>query len=123
MYNRYIPQPDGSFRRNQIRESHKEPERDPVPMASIPPAPLPECPANPGNCLHCSERTSIRPPSAHKTKPPVQNISALRFLRQLLPKNFDAEDLLVVLLLLLMTGDNREDQNSSLLTLLLYLFL
>ena len=45
------------------------------------------------------------------------------FLKQLLPKNFDTEDLLVVLLLLLMAGDCRENQNSALLTLMLYLFL
>ena len=45
------------------------------------------------------------------------------FLRQLLPKDFDVEDLVVVLLLLLMAGDNQENQNTALLTLALYLFL
>lgn len=45
------------------------------------------------------------------------------FLRQLLPKEFDTEDLLIVLLLLLMAGDCQENQNTALLTLVLYLFL
>ncbi len=44
-------------------------------------------------------------------------------MKQLLPKNFDTEDLLIVLLLLLMAGDCREDQNTALLTLVLYLFM
>lgn len=47
----------------------------------------------------------------------------LQFFRQMLPGDFDAEDLLVVLLLLLMSGDCKEDQNTALLTLALYLFL
>ncbi len=45
------------------------------------------------------------------------------FLRQLLPKEFETEDLLIVLLLLLMSGDCQENQNTALLTLVLYLFL
>ena len=44
-------------------------------------------------------------------------------MRNLLPKDFGTEDLLVVLLLLLMAGENQEDQNTALLTLALYLFL
>ncbi len=47
----------------------------------------------------------------------------LQFFRQMLPGDFDTEDLLVVLLLLLMSGDCKEDQNTALLTLALYLFL
>ncbi len=45
------------------------------------------------------------------------------FLRNLLPGNFDTEDLLIVLLLLLMSGECQEDGNLPLLTLALYLFL
>lgn len=45
------------------------------------------------------------------------------FFKQLLPKDFGTEDLLIVLLLLLMAGDCPEDQNTALLTLALYLFL
>ena len=52
-----------------------------------------------------------------------ETTSVTGFLKQLLPKDFDAEDLVVVLLLLLMAGDCRENQNTALLTLVLYLFL
>lgn len=45
------------------------------------------------------------------------------FLKQLLPKDFETEDLLVVLLLLLISGDCQDNQNTALLTLALYLFL
>lgn len=59
--------------------------------------------------------------AANQKKAPA--VSAGSFLKQLLPKNFDTEDLLIVLLLLLMAGDCQEDQNTALLTLALYLFL
>lgn len=60
-------------------------------------------------------------PQRHR--PPQENTSVGSFLKQLLPKHFDTEDLLIVLLLLLMSGDCREDQNTALLTLMLYLFM
>ena len=52
-----------------------------------------------------------------------ENGNVSGFLKQLLPKDFEVEDLLVVLLLLLMSGDCQENQNTALLTLGLYLFL
>ena len=101
MYNRYVPQQDGSHRKNRVDEP-------PRPSASQnrPPAPLQEIP--------CA------PPVEHKN-PPTGNIGG--FLRQLLPKDFDTGDLIVVLLLLLMAGDKPEDRNTALLTLALYCFL
>ena len=118
MYNRYIPQPDGSYRKNQMQEPRREPER------FQPPPPPPQNITPPAvNCNICPNRPPQRPAAPHKPKPPAQNTGVLRFLKQLLPKDFDAEDLLVILLLLLMAGDCREDQNSALLTLALYLFL
>ena len=100
MYNRYIPQPDGSFRRNSIAEPPK-----PARSESASPAPPPP-----------------QPPAAPPQKP-VQHQSIGSFIKQLLPKGFDTADLLIVLLLLLMAGDCEEDQNTALLTLVLYLFL
>ena len=93
MYNRYIQQQDGSYRKNRI------PEQPPHPAE--PSIPAPEEP---------------RPLSR-------EGRSAESFLRQLLPKGLDTGDLLVIMLLLLMAGDCREDQNTALLTLALYLFL
>lgn len=54
---------------------------------------------------------------------PEQNASALPFLRNLLPKDFDTGDLLIVLLLILMAGDSPEEKNNAILTLALYLIL
>ena len=98
MYNRYVPQQDGSHRRNRV----EEPPR-PVP----PPQKAPE--------VHI-------PPPHPQTMPPIGG-SIGGFLRQLLPRDFDTGDLIVVLLLLLMAGDKPEDKNTALLTLALYCFL
>ena len=112
MYNRYIPQSDGSYRRNRIAESNQWPQKVPEqpanqnPLSSTNPSPMPFC-----------------PPEKANSKPSVNGGSVDSFLRQLLPKNFDTGDLLVILLLLLMAGDCKEEQNTALLTLGLYLFM
>ena len=117
MYNRYIPQPDGTYRRNRIQEVPPRPER-PVPT---PPAPSREPEPSPcGSCVHNPAPRRPMPPREHGHR---ETTSVTGFLKQLLPKDFDAEDLVVVLLLLLMAGDCRENQNTALLTLVLYLFL
>ena len=94
MYNRYIQQQDGSYRKNRIPEQQKSPE----PECPIPDAPAP-CP------------------------PPCRQQSAENFLRTLLPKGLDTGDLLIIVLLLLMAGDCEDEKNTALLTLALYLFL
>ena len=103
MYNRYIPKNDGSFQRRPFPDqpqntesSRRHPERPTQP--DQPPQPVP----------------SLKPP---------QHGSPVGFLKNLLPKDFDAGDLIVVLLLLLMAGDCEEDQNTALLTLALYFFM
>ena len=101
MYNRYIPQQDGSYRRSRI----EEPAHPSAPPHTPPPP---------------QERPSSPPVQEHRP-PPGGNIGG--FLRQLLPKDFDTGDLIVVLLLLLMAGDKPEDRNTALLTLALYCFL
>ena len=93
MYNRYIPQEDGSHRRSRVEDRPQ-----PAPTKGF-------CP----------------PPPAEQPPPPTGNIGG--FLRQLLPGDFDTGDLIVVLLLLLMAGDKPEDKNTALLTLALYCFL
>ena len=100
MYNRYTPQPDGSYRRNRMPD---EPQK-PHPQQSPPPsAPIPS---------YCE-------------KPPASNpgSSILGFLKNLLPRGLDTGDLLIIILLLLMAGDCQEEQNSAILTLAIYLFL
>ena len=106
MYNRYIPQSDGSFQRNRIHEQRiKNPtlQQEPPPQIKADHSPQPRnpCPAPSGNSTN----------------------SATSFLKQLIPKNFDTSDLFIVLLLLLMAGDCEEEKSNALLTLALYFFL
>ncbi len=111
MYNRYVPQPDGSFRRSSVQPP--SPPCDPTPMPQKPPPPpcgTPECPPPPP------------PPPKHPPEPPKHG-SVSGFLRGLLPPNFDTGDLIVVLLLLLLAGDCEENRTNAMLTLILYLFL
>jgi len=118
MYNRYIPQPDGSYRKNLIQDNIP-PQRPP---AHIPP-PQPPLPPQPQETPCPPEAKPILPPPPSPVPPCRQPQSAGSFLRQLLPKNMDTGDLLVILLLLLMAGDSGEDKNSALITLALYLML
>ena len=101
MYNRYIPQPDGSFRRNRINTLEE-------PVTPTPPVNVQEKPVATPETIGCLKNAPI---------------SAGSFLKQLIPKNLDTGDLLVIVLLLLMAADCKEDNNSALLTLALYLFL
>lgn len=128
MYNRYIPQSDGTYRRSRIPDS--------PPRSNVSPQPQ-KAPSEPPAVQEASMQTAVTavPPCQRLTTPvrPRQSrqsisrkdgdTSITAFLRQLLPKNFDTADLFVVLLLLLMSGDCAEDQNTALLTLALYLFM
>lgn len=127
MYNRYIPQPDGSYRRNRMpdnqRQQNQHRPQEPQSPASVPPPPdrderRPEqqdCRQEPLD--HCP------PPQRREMPRDRRGQSVGSFLKQLLPKDFDTGDLLIVLLFLLMAGDCAEDQNTALLTLVLYLFM
>ena len=94
MYNRYIPQSDGSFQKQTCTEGKHEP---PSPKAPSPPP---------------------KPPEKH-----TDSRDAGTAIHQLLPADFDTEDLIIVLLLLLMSGESSEGKNTALLTMVLYLFL
>lgn len=102
MYNRYIPQSDGSYSRNRVTSEPRNPHSAPCP----PPPP----PSN-------------EPVPAKVPCHAGQESGAGGFLKNLIPKDFDTGDLMILLLLLLMAGDCREDQNWAWLTLALYLFL
>lgn len=111
MYNRYIPQPDGSHRREWI---HDPPPKPPQPPAPTPPPEGPPCPP-PLPTDH--PKPPPCPPSARSGN------NAAGFLQQLLPPSLDTGDLLIILLLLLMAGDRAEDRSTALLTLVLYLLM
>ena len=105
MYNHYIPQSDGSYRRSaQPEQRHPAPPPKPEPR----PEPPKECPPEPPRPAPC---------------PPPQNQgSILDFFKNLLPRGLDTADLMIVFLLLLM---NRDDEGglSPILTLALYFLL
>lgn len=119
MYNRYVPQADGSYRRNKVEDPGKQSRQVPQ---SKPPQPKPP---QPQNC-HPQETCGPDPkPNNHAlpANPPHQGKQVGGFLRQLLPKDFDTADLIIVLLLLLLAGDCEEERNTAMLTLVLYLFM
>ena len=105
MYNRYIPQSDGSYQRNRMQDV--PPPKPPRPQAPPPPPIQQECPPAP-------------PPVQ---SPNSQPVGIGNFLKQLLPPNLDTADLLIILLLLLMAGDNPEERSNALLTMALYFFM
>lgn len=121
MYNRYIPQPDGSYRRNRMPEPPHPRHPEPQP----PPKPSPE-PSRPEQAKPQSCAPQRRPYHQQRPQRPLQpptDTSVGSFLKRLLPKDFDTGDLMIVLLLLLMAGDCQDDQNTALLTLALYFFM
>lgn len=127
MYNRYIPQPDGSYRRNSVQEAVRPaPQQRQAASQQRPSSPPPQ------QSRPCPSEEPVQKPNPpkrkeqpHCSKPPVsqQDIGIGNFLKQLLPRDLDTGDLLVIVLLLLMAGDCQEDKNHALLTLVLYLFL
>lgn len=122
MYNRYIPQADGTYRRNRMPEPVRPSPRPPEKPACPPPEPPKQEPPGQPSCPMrqppCGNRPAQCPPLP---KPESRSDGSVTgFLRRLLPKDFDTGDLLIVLLLLLMAGDSCDDQNTALLTLALY---
>lgn len=107
MYNRYVPQTDGSYQRNHIPDPPKPaPPPRPDPKPAEPPCPQPPAP-EPPTC----------PPA------PCQTGSAGEFLQGLLPGKMDTGDLLVLLILLLLLSDGSDQAPSALLTLALFFLL
>ena len=112
MYNRYILQNDGSYRRRTVPDYAPAPPPRPIPTPEI----LEKTPCTESKCADCPK--SPQPRQEHRCSQ-----GASGFLKNLLPNGLDAEDLLILVLLLLISGDCREDRNLPLLTLALYLFL
>lgn len=108
MYNRYIPQSDGTFQRNRVPELRQ------------PPKPAPPPPPPPKEHDHPPVEKEFYPPPRHPAVSQSQSMGITNFFRQLLPKNLDTADLLIILLLLLMAGDNEEEKTNALLTMALY---
>lgn len=101
MYNRYIPQRDGTYQRHQAPDNQQALQKQPQQSQPQPQQPQPQ-------------PQTVKPNHAQ----PLGG-----FLRNLLPREFDTGDLIVVLLLLLMAGDSEQERNNALLTLALYFLL
>ena len=111
MYNRYIPQSDGSFRRSQVNDggASRSPENQRQAGQNAPPSPPPPPPQAPA--------------TVHQGSPRDMGMGNMGgFLKGLLPQSFDTEDMIIILLLLLF-GNSGKDTNATFLTLILYLFL
>ena len=123
MYNRYIPQPDGSFRRDRMPEKRQQNEsKKPCPPPTCPPAEsIAPCPPQPPPPQVCQDPVPKPPP--RRPHPPKEPGGIGNFFKRLLPKDLDTADLLIIILLLLMAGDKEEDQTNALLTLALYFFM
>lgn len=122
MYNHYIPQSDGSYRRSNIPEQQRQSRRSapiPSPAPSPRPEPAPEEPPCPASS-----------PPASPVCAPAQNVpeqhgtgGILSFLKGLLPRQIDTDDLLIILLIFLMNREEDCDGLSPMLTLALYFLL
>lgn len=107
MYNRYIPQPDGTYQRRRV----EEPRRDPPPRPAPPPPPEP---------VSSSPQPEPAPYCPPPSQPHGQQQKSPGFLQQLLPRDFDVGDLMVIALLLLIAGECEQERGNALLTLALY---
>ena len=105
MYNHYIPQGDGSYRRS----AQPEPRRPAPPPKPRPEPPKPEIP--------CPPPEPPKPEPCHR-----QSQGILDFFKGLLPRGLDTADLMIVFLLLLMNQDD-EGGLSPVLTLALHFLL
>ncbi len=113
MYNRYIPQPDGSYKKNRVSEPKRNEQsrrQMPQPPRESPPPPPPP-------------RQEYQNHNQQRHHPRRESDSISGFFKNLLPKDLDTGDLMIILLLLLMAGDCDEDKNTALLTLALYFFM
>ena len=110
MYNHYIPQSDGSYRRS----AQQRPSPPPKPRPDPKPEPPNECPPEPPKPI------PVPPPKP--CPPPPNPGNLLDFFRKLLPRGLDTADLMIVFLLLLMNKDD-EGGLSPVLTLALYFLL
>lgn len=136
MYNRYIPQSDGTFRKKSVPDPPKNSAIQPRKQVH-PPLPQEKTMCNDmvrkphlsppmkyrcGHKNECSPKTSSDHREASACS--VGSDGSIRsFLYSLLPNGITTEDILVILLLLLMCGENGAGKSNLLLTLAIYLFL
>lgn len=121
MYNHYIPQSDGSFRRNSVPEPNRRSGGRPQQSRSNP-APQPSRP-DPQPSPQLSQPRPQQEPCREQPKPCQEQPGIFSFLRRFLPKDTDGTDLIVILLLLLLCSEEEDGDLAPLLTIALYFLL
>lgn len=117
MYNRYIPQSDGSYRKNHVPDQQQtQSHRQQRPQQK-------NTPPKQGVCSPPPYQPTVHMQVPEHRQPQQNPQGITSFFKQLLPKNLDTADLLIIILLLLMAGDCEEERNNALLTLALYFLL
>ncbi len=133
MYNRYTPQPDGSYQRKRYLDYNENAQSSRRPAANS----AQNSQSSQGSAVNhpqnaqAQQQAGMNPPQQFQSHQQGQEapraqynpFSVGTFFKNLLPKEFDTGDLLILLLILLMTGDCEEDRNTAILTMALYLFL
>ena len=121
MYNRYIPQPDGTHKRKRAFDQ----ANNTIPLQTICPH-IERVPEKTNTYTHGSnEKTSVASTSENRNNARNKAITQRTnsFLQNIFPRELDAGDLLIIILLLLVSGDCPDEQNNALLTLAIYLFM
>ena len=113
MYNHYIPQSDGSFRRSAVQDAQRKPQRP------SPPPPTPKPPEEPERCPEPAKTPYVQ----DQCKWESGSKDPLGFIKKLLPKELDIWDLIIIAFLILLSSDESEDSLSPLLTVALYFLL
>lgn len=119
MYNHYIPQSDGSFRRSSVPEPNRR--SGPRPQQQHP---NPSAQASKPEPQPCPPPPQPQPePRREQTRSCQEHPGIFSFLRRLLPKDTDSTDLIVIVLLLLLCSEEEEGDLAPLLTIALYFLL
>lgn len=135
MYNHYIPQSDGSYRRSSVpdpprqqqrppqqrqerqerQEKHERQERQEQPRQKQENLPAPPPPQH---APQCQQQRPCEPAC-----PSQPSRGLLSSLRRLLPKELDTFDLVIIALLILLSQEDNDGDLAPLLTIALYFLL
>lgn len=127
MYNHYIPQSDGSFRRNSVPEPNRRQSPRPQPSHPNPPTqqprPEPQTP-KPEQHAYPPQPPRQQPEPCGEQSESCRDPSGMfSFLRRFFPKDMDSTDLIVIVLLLLLCSEEGDGDLAPLLTIALYFLL
>lgn len=114
MYNRYIPSPDGTFRREIVPDLPINPRPEPI---TVPYESINEPPQTETNVQGKTNASRQDTPHTIRQTDSQPNVSVARTgaPKKIIPPSLDTGDLLVLLILLLLLVDGDEDDYLSVL--------